>query len=134
MAKHIHDSHLSGNVIRARQRTQTALFPHSHNVKFLVPKRKQGPIIKEHIFKTIQTTVEFFIPVSGGTGAGYTLFNNTTGLFVVVNDAINGTPQQILIQHAVTTIGDKLTLTYKPSGWTSAVGAVNGYILVGDVT
>ena len=34
-----HGSHLRGDVIRPRQRTQTALFPHSHNKRFLVPKR-----------------------------------------------------------------------------------------------
>lgn len=40
MAKHTHGSHLGGaHAIRARQRVQTALFPHSHNSKFIIPKR-----------------------------------------------------------------------------------------------
>ena len=129
-----HGSHLGGDVIRSRQRTQTALFPHSHNRTHLVPKRKQGPIIQLEIFKTVSFSVQFDVDIAGGTGAGFTLFNNTTGLAVAVIDAINGTPEEIIVSFAAQTVGDSMTVTYKPSAWTSAVGDVNGFIFTGDVT
>ena len=134
MGKHTHGSHLGGaNVIRARQRTQTALFPHSHNTKFLIPKRKQGPIIQSVIFKTISLTLAFDVDVAGGDAAGFTLFNNTTGLAVAIVSAINGSSNEIVVNFGAQTLGDNLTLTYKRSAWTSAVGDVNGFIQIGDV-
>ena len=134
MAKHTHGSHLGGaNVIRPRSRVQTALFPHSHNRRFLIPKRKQGPIIQAIIFKTISTTVEFDVDVTTGDAVGFTLFNNTTGLAVAIVSAINGNANEIVVNYGAQTLVDNLTLTYAPGAWTSAVGQVNGFIQIGDV-
>jgi hypothetical protein len=128
MALHRHGSHLGGTAIRARQRTQTALFPHSHNRKFLVPKRKQGPIIQAGIAKTVSTTITYDVDIAGGDEVGWTLFNVTTGLPVALISVISGNPNEIILNYALQTLGDQVTITYQPGAWTSAVGEVNGFI------
>jgi hypothetical protein len=128
MAKHTHGSHLGGaQVIRARNRVQTALFPHSHNTKFLIPKRKQGPIIIAGIAKTVSTTITYDVDIAGGDAVGWTLFNRTTDLPVALVSVINGNTNEIILNYAAQTLGDLLTITYQPGAWTSARGEVNGF-------
>ena len=128
MAKHTHDSHLNGTAIRARQRTQTALFPHSHNAKYLVPKRKQGPIIVLGIAKTVTVSIQWDIAITGGDAVGWTLFNETTGLPIAIISALNGTPNEVIVSYATQTLDDLITITYQPGAWTSVRGEVNGFI------
>ena len=123
-----HDSHFKGDVIRSRQRTQTALFPHSHNRTHLVPKRKQGPIIVLGIAKTVTVSIQWDVDISGGDEVGWTLFNETTGLPIVIVSAINGTPNEVILSFAAQTLDDLITITYEPGAWTSARGQVNGFI------
>ena len=115
--------------LRARQRTMTALFPHQANATHLIPKRKQGPIIQSGIIKTVSTTILFDVDIAGGDAAGWTMVNKTTGLPIVVTSAVNGNADEIVLNYALQTVDDIVGITYKPSGWTSARGEVNGFNL-----
>ena len=106
----------------------TALFPHQANPTHLIPKRKQGPIIQSGIAKTLSATITYDIDIAGGDAVGWTLFNDTTGLPVALISVVNGNTNEIILNYAAQTLGDQLTMTYKPGAWTSARGQVNGFI------
>ena len=121
------------SLIRPRQHAITGLFPHNANRRFVIPKRKQGPVILQGNFGVIDVTFVFDVAVTGGDEVGFTLFNNTDALPVAIVSAVNGTPPQIIITYAAQTLGDSMTVTYKPGAWTSARGQVNGFTFSGDV-
>ena len=124
MAKHTHGSHLGSgvNVIRHKQRVQTALFPHSHNRKFLVPNRHIGPQIVSIAFKTLSTTFEFDRDVSGGDEVGWAVTLNGTPEAIV--SVINGAPTDIVVNYAGGIIADDIRVTYDGTGvWADDNGA-----------
>ena len=115
------------SVLRARQRTMTALFPHQANPTHLIPKRKQGPIIQAGIAKTVSATLTYDVDIAGGDAVGWSLFNRTTGLPIAVVSAVNGNANEIILNYAAQTLDDIITITYQPGAWTSARGEVNGF-------
>lgn len=118
--------------LRARQRTQTALFPHQANRTHLIPKRPPGPQVLSTIFKTVQADVSFDVPISGGDIAKFTLTAN--GVDVALIAAVNGGLNDILVSHALLVVGDFCILTYEPGTWSNPVrGAVRGFTQVGNV-
>ena len=117
------------SLIRPRQHAITGLFPHNANRRFVIPKRKQGPIIQDGIAKTVSATLTYDVDIAGGDAVGWTLFNRTTGLPIAVISAVNGNADQIVLNYAAQTLGDFITITYAPGAWTSARGQVNGFKL-----
>lgn len=115
-----------GQIIRARQRAITAIFPHQGNNRYLIPSRFGMIPDQVPAFQTTQVIVEFHLPVSGTTGdTGWTvLINGSPVLIGLVTQ-----PQANLINLAfpLQTIGDVGEVRYNGLGdWTGANGFVVG--------
>ena len=109
-----HGSHFKGDVIRANQRTQTALFPHSHNRRFLVPKRFPGPQILVIDFKTVSTVILFDRDISGGDETGWTVTVN--GVPEAIISITQPAGDDISVNYALQVAGDDIRVTYDGNG------------------
>lgn len=119
------------SLLRANQRTLTALFPHPSNTKYLIPKRVPGPVIVGIAFKTLSTTIEFDRDVSGGDEVGWAVTLNGTPEAIV--SVINGAPTDIVVNYAGGIVADEIRVTYNGNGaWAADNGT--GKVRPIDVT
>ncbi len=89
MAKHTHGSHLGGaHVIRSRQRTQTALFPHSHNSRFLIPKRGTLAAVPD-VVDTAEATAVATLAAANFTAQPITTANDAV---IIIGNVISQSP------------------------------------------
>lgn len=121
------------SLLRAQQRTLTALFPHPGNRTHLIRNNRAGPHILGISFKTTATLIGFDEDIAGGDATGFKLFS--LGVEIAIIAAVNGAPNEISVTHAPVVLDDKATISYQPGAWVGSSSGVEvkGFIADGTV-